>query len=124
MNESTRLLLIVREPAIRVLSDYTQIMDSKLKKGVKVAPFHEKVLTSEGEVNDGLVVHFLIKVHQNVIIVFFFFFFIPSFKGTVGWGGGIHSDHQLRFQCTSDPIKIEVSHFWQDDDPIYTQIYL
>ncbi|XP_066960473.1 heparan sulfate glucosamine 3-O-sulfotransferase 1-like isoform X2 [Macrobrachium rosenbergii] len=64
MNESTRLLLIVREPAIRVLSDYTQIMDSKLKKGVKVAPFHEKVLTPEGEVNDG---YKAIKISQYAV---------------------------------------------------------
>ena len=25
---------------------------------------------------------------------------------------------------TSDPIEIEVNHFWQDDDPIHMQIYL
>ena len=34
------------------------------------------------------------------------------------------NDHQLRFQCTSDPIEIEVDHFWQDVDPVHTQIYL
>ncbi|KAK7075998.1 hypothetical protein SK128_024883, partial [Halocaridina rubra] len=64
MNESTRLLLIVREPAIRVLSDYTQIMDSKLKTGAKVAPFHEKVLTPEGEVNDG---YKAVKISQYAV---------------------------------------------------------
>ncbi|KAK3878496.1 hypothetical protein Pcinc_016882 [Petrolisthes cinctipes] len=53
MNKTIKLLLIVREPATRVLSDYAQIMDTKLRKGKQVAPFHKKVLTADGEVNDG-----------------------------------------------------------------------
>ena len=32
-------------------------------------------------------------------------------------GPHTRSDHQLRFRRTSDPIEIEVNHFWQDDDP-------
>lgn len=53
MNKTIKLLLIVREPATRVLSDYAQIMDTKLRKGKQVAPFHKKVLTPDGEINDG-----------------------------------------------------------------------
>ena len=33
------------------------------------------------------------------------------------------NDHRLRFRCTSDPIEIEVNHFWQDADPhTYTNL--
>ncbi|XP_071546917.1 heparan sulfate glucosamine 3-O-sulfotransferase 5-like isoform X2 [Panulirus ornatus] len=53
MNETIKLLLIVREPATRVLSDYTQIMETKMRKGRQVAPFHKRVLTPDGEINDG-----------------------------------------------------------------------
>nr|XP_045583552.1 heparan sulfate glucosamine 3-O-sulfotransferase 5-like isoform X2 [Procambarus clarkii] len=53
MNETIKLLLIVREPAMRVLSDYAQIMEAKMRKGKQVAPFHKKVLTPDGEINDG-----------------------------------------------------------------------
>ena len=35
-----------------------------------------------------------------------------------------HNDHRLRFRRTSNPIEIEVNHFWQGDDSIHTQIYL
>ena len=35
-----------------------------------------------------------------------------------------HNDHQFRFRCISDQIEIKVNHFWQDNDPIHTQIYL
>lgn len=53
MNSTIKLLLIVRDPATRVVSDYAQIMETKLKKGRQVAPFHKRVLTPDGEINDG-----------------------------------------------------------------------
>lgn len=36
MNESIRLLLLVREPVTRVISDYTQLYSNKLRKGVYI----------------------------------------------------------------------------------------
>lgn len=53
MNATIKLLLIVREPATRVVSDYAQIMETKLRKGKQVAPFHKRILTADGEINDG-----------------------------------------------------------------------
>lgn len=55
MNSTIKLLLIVREPATRVVSDYAQIMETKLRKGKQVAPFHKRILTADGEINDGWV---------------------------------------------------------------------
>ncbi|XP_047475241.1 heparan sulfate glucosamine 3-O-sulfotransferase 1-like isoform X2 [Penaeus chinensis] len=66
MNTSARLLLIVREPADRVLSDYTQIMESKLRKGIQIAPFHEKILTPDGEIDET---YKAIKISQYAIHV-------------------------------------------------------
>ena len=55
MNSTIKLLLIIREPATRVVSDYAQIMETKLRKGKQVAPFHKRILTADGEINDGWV---------------------------------------------------------------------
>lgn len=66
MNETIKLLLIVREPATRVLSDYAQIMETKMRKGKQVTPFHKKVLTADGEINDGLVVQYSLLYGINV----------------------------------------------------------
>ncbi|CAL4133732.1 unnamed protein product [Meganyctiphanes norvegica] len=64
MNSSMKLLLIVREPAMRVLSDYTQIKDSKERKGITVPPFEQKVITPEGEVNDS---YKAVKISQYAV---------------------------------------------------------
>ena len=53
MNSSIKILLIVREPAIRVLSDYTQVFENKRLKGFKVPSFEEKVLTADREIDHG-----------------------------------------------------------------------
>ena len=48
---------------------------------------------------------------------FFFRFFRSSASTHCLRVKGPHTckDHQLRFQCTSDPIEIEVNHICQDD---------
>ena len=51
MNNSMKLLLIVREPATRVLSDYAQVAALKKDKGKVVEPFQDVVLTPDGKVN-------------------------------------------------------------------------
>jgi len=53
MSENVKLLLIVREPAMRVVSDYVQILESKKAKGGNYKPFHKLVLLPNGEINDG-----------------------------------------------------------------------
>ena len=52
MSPSTKLLLIVRDPALRVLSDYAQIRESKLAKGGTFKPFSKLVLLPDGQIND------------------------------------------------------------------------
>ena len=55
MNSTIKILLIVREPATRVLSDYTQVFENKRLKGYNVPTFEEKVLDADGEINEKLV---------------------------------------------------------------------
>uniref|UniRef100_A0A2P2ICN7 Heparan sulfate glucosamine 3-O-sulfotransferase 5 n=1 Tax=Hirondellea gigas TaxID=1518452 RepID=A0A2P2ICN7_9CRUS len=52
MSASVKLLLIVRDPATRVLSDYAQILESKRYKGSSFKPFHKLVMLPNGEIND------------------------------------------------------------------------
>ncbi|XP_069488049.1 heparan sulfate glucosamine 3-O-sulfotransferase 1 [Ambystoma mexicanum] len=50
MNESIRLLLILRDPIERVLSDYTQVFHNHKQKH-KLYPSVEKLLLKNGEIN-------------------------------------------------------------------------
>lgn len=52
MNDSIRLLVIVREPTTRVISDYAQILDSKKLRGKPYIPFEKRVLNEVGEINE------------------------------------------------------------------------
>jgi len=52
MNPSVRLLLILRDPTERVLSDYTQVFYNRLLKHKQHQPI-EEVLVRDGEVNLG-----------------------------------------------------------------------
>ncbi|XP_076329589.1 heparan sulfate glucosamine 3-O-sulfotransferase 1-like [Tachypleus tridentatus] len=51
MNSSIKLLLIVRDPVTRLLSDYSQLAANKAKKGKILPPFKELVLNRDGQVN-------------------------------------------------------------------------
>ena len=50
MNTSVKLLIVVRDPTERAISDYTQIHSNKLEKGRWHRPFEELVLDENGEV--------------------------------------------------------------------------
>ncbi|XP_051931963.1 heparan sulfate glucosamine 3-O-sulfotransferase 1 [Hippocampus zosterae] len=52
MNPDVKLLLILRDPAERVLSDYTQVFYNRLQKHKRYQPI-ESVLVKDGEVNLG-----------------------------------------------------------------------
>ncbi|XP_028816088.1 heparan sulfate glucosamine 3-O-sulfotransferase 1 [Denticeps clupeoides] len=52
MNPAVKLLLIVRDPTERVLSDYTQVLHNRLQKHKRPRPV-EAVLMKGGEVNLG-----------------------------------------------------------------------
>ncbi|KAK7099683.1 heparan sulfate glucosamine 3-O-sulfotransferase 5-like [Littorina saxatilis] len=47
MNQTVKLLLIIRDPIDRTMSDYLQIMDNKLKRQKSVIPFEKLVLDEE-----------------------------------------------------------------------------
>lgn len=51
MNSSIKLLVIVREPVTRVVSDYTQIHSAKAAKGLHHQHLEQLVLNSDGSVN-------------------------------------------------------------------------
>ncbi|KAK2145506.1 hypothetical protein LSH36_677g02018 [Paralvinella palmiformis] len=51
MNSSIKLLLIVREPYERTVSDYVQISMKKQAKNLPVYPFEQMVLKKNGEIN-------------------------------------------------------------------------
>lgn len=51
MNESIRLLLIVRDPVTRLISDYAQLAANKARKDKALASFEDLVLTPNGQVN-------------------------------------------------------------------------
>ncbi|KFM73468.1 Heparan sulfate glucosamine 3-O-sulfotransferase 5, partial [Stegodyphus mimosarum] len=53
MNPSVRLLLIVREPVTRLISDYAQLASNKARKERTLASFEDLVLRSDGTVNTG-----------------------------------------------------------------------
>jgi len=52
MNNTIKLLLIVREPVTRVISDYTQIYANKKTKGKVHDSFESLTLLKDGRVND------------------------------------------------------------------------
>ena len=51
MNSSIKLLLIVRNPVDRLLSDYAQLRDLKIQRNKTVIPFEDEVLTEDGEID-------------------------------------------------------------------------
>ncbi|GAV00026.1 hypothetical protein RvY_10940 [Ramazzottius varieornatus] len=53
VNSSIALILVVRNPVTRLISDYTQTRDNRLKKGKPVRTFEETVLAKDGDVNIG-----------------------------------------------------------------------
>uniref|UniRef100_A0A5S6Q973 Sulfotransfer_1 domain-containing protein n=1 Tax=Trichuris muris TaxID=70415 RepID=A0A5S6Q973_TRIMR len=50
LDPTMKLILVVRDPVIRTVSDYTQVMHSKLSKGKPVAGFERSVFDSAGMV--------------------------------------------------------------------------
>ena len=51
MNSSTKLIVIVRDPVTRLISDYAQLAANKAKKERRMASFEDSVLLSDGRVN-------------------------------------------------------------------------
>lgn len=52
MNSSIRLILIVRDPVTRLVSDYAQLADNKVRKrDRRIASFEKMVLQPDGSVN-------------------------------------------------------------------------
>ncbi|OTF80573.1 heparan sulfate glucosamine 3-O-sulfotransferase 5-like protein, partial [Euroglyphus maynei] len=53
MNSSIKIILIVRNPVTRLISDYVQLADNKMKIGRHVETFEEAVLYPNGKVNSS-----------------------------------------------------------------------
>ena len=51
MNSTIKLLLILRDPIQRTISDYTQVMTGKILKHKPVESFRDKVLEKDGRIN-------------------------------------------------------------------------
>ncbi len=51
MNSSTKLIIIVRDPVTRLISDYAQLAENKAKKDRRMASFEDLVLLPDGQVN-------------------------------------------------------------------------
>eukprot|EP00090_Calanus_glacialis_P011480 TRINITY_DN19879_c0_g1_i1.p1 TRINITY_DN19879_c0_g1~~TRINITY_DN19879_c0_g1_i1.p1 ORF type:complete len:318 (-),score=60.56 TRINITY_DN19879_c0_g1_i1:235-1188(-) len=51
MDPTVRLLMIVREPVTRLVSDFTQITFNRLEKGLQTRTFDETIIRSDGTVN-------------------------------------------------------------------------
>lgn len=50
-NSTIKLILIVREPVDRAVSDHLQLMDKKTRRGKETFSFEDMALTEEGEIN-------------------------------------------------------------------------
>ncbi|XP_067121186.1 heparan sulfate glucosamine 3-O-sulfotransferase 5-like [Centruroides vittatus] len=53
MNDTIKLLLIVRDPVTRLVSDYAQLAANKARKDKLVASFEDIVLNPDGTINSG-----------------------------------------------------------------------
>ncbi|KAJ8286145.1 hypothetical protein GJAV_G00035040 [Gymnothorax javanicus] len=53
MDPSVRLLLIVRDPAERVVSDYTQVLHNRLQRNKPYRPLEELLLRDDGQIDPG-----------------------------------------------------------------------
>lgn len=51
MDPTVRLLMIVREPVTRLISDFTQITFNRLEKGLQTRTFDETMIGADGLVN-------------------------------------------------------------------------
>ena len=51
MDPTVHLLMIVREPVTRLVSDFTQITFNRLEKGLQTRTFDETIIRSDGTVN-------------------------------------------------------------------------
>ncbi|KAG8199165.1 hypothetical protein JTE90_015996 [Oedothorax gibbosus] len=51
MNDTVKLLLIVRDPVTRLISDYAQLAANKARKDKQLASFEDLVLQPDGQVN-------------------------------------------------------------------------
>ncbi|KAF7488068.1 Heparan sulfate glucosamine 3-O-sulfotransferase 5 [Sarcoptes scabiei] len=51
MNSSIKIILIVRDPVTRLISDYAQLASNRLKKDRRIETFEETVLYPNGQVN-------------------------------------------------------------------------
>lgn len=51
MNSTIKLLLIVRDPVERAISDWTQIWSNKAKRGQPYARFEDMVIDEQGKWN-------------------------------------------------------------------------
>lgn len=51
MNASIKIILIVRDPVTRLISDYAQLASNRLKKDRRIETFEETVLYPNGQVN-------------------------------------------------------------------------
>ena len=53
MNASTKLIVIVRDPVTRLISDYAQLTANKAKKERPMASFEDLILLADGRVNSS-----------------------------------------------------------------------
>ena len=51
MDPSIHLLVIVREPVTRLISDFTQIAANRQERGLKMKSFDETIINTDGSVN-------------------------------------------------------------------------
>ena len=51
MNKKIRILLIVRDPLTRLISDYTQILHNHMEKNLVFKPFRTLAFNPDGSVN-------------------------------------------------------------------------
>ena len=51
MNPRIHLLVIVREPVTRLVSDFTQISHNRVERGLKIRTFDETIINQDGNVN-------------------------------------------------------------------------
>ncbi|XP_076087136.1 heparan sulfate glucosamine 3-O-sulfotransferase 1-like isoform X1 [Mytilus galloprovincialis] len=53
MNSTIKLILLVRDPIERAMSDHLQLMDKRSRMNLETTSFEEKVLKDNGDVNDN-----------------------------------------------------------------------
>ncbi|CDW56489.1 heparan sulfate glucosamine 3 O sulfotransferase [Trichuris trichiura] len=104
LDPSMKLILVVRDPVIRTVSDYTQVMHSKLSKGKPVAGFERSVFDSTGMVRACYkpIINSLYVIHLRRWLAYF-----PASQVHIADGDRLISQPIIELQAAERFLQLE-----------------